>query len=103
MFVGLYIIGQNLAQTLRGECMVTLTGETLSIAVLDSQCTTTVCCKTWLNCDLESLSLEELNNIKREPSEAIFKFGNGNEKVCHSLKWITIPVVIAWHTYHKGN
>ena len=28
-----------------------------------------------------------------ERSETIFKFGNG--KVCHSIKWITIPVVIA--------
>ena len=66
--------------TLMGECMDTLIGETLSMAVLDSGCTKTVCSKTWLNCYLESLNSEELDNIKREQSETIFKFGNG--KVC---------------------
>ena len=79
--------------TLTGECMDTLIGETLSTAVLDSGCTKRVCSKTWLRCYLESLSSEELDNIKREQSETIFKFGNG--KVCHSIKRITIPVVIA--------
>ena len=56
MFVGQYIIGRNLAQTrtkimkikeeanisLVGECMDTLIGEALSMAVLDSECTKTV-------------------------------------------------------------
>ena len=108
MFVGQYIIEQNLAQTLMKirykikertnitlivECMDTLIGETLSMAVLDSGYTKTVCSKTWLNCYLESLSSEELNNIKCERSETIFKFGN--EKICHSFEQITIPAVIA--------
>ena len=79
--------------TLIGECMGTLIGETLSMAVLDSGHTKTVCSKTWLNCYLESLSSEELVNIKRERSETIFKFDN--EKICPSIKWIRIPVVIA--------
>ena len=39
------------------------------------------------------LSSKELDNIKRDRSETIFKFGNG--KICHSIKRITIPVVIA--------
>ena len=39
------------------------------------------------------LRSEELDNIKRDRSETIFKFGNG--KICHSIKRITIPVVIA--------
>ena len=42
--------------TLIGECMDTMIGETLSMAVLDSRCTKAVCIKTWLNCYLESLS-----------------------------------------------
>ena len=69
--------------TLIVECMDTLIGETLSMAVLDSGYTKTICSKTWLNCFLESISSEELNNIKCERSETIFKFGN--EKICHSL------------------
>ena len=79
--------------TLIGECMGTLIGETLSMAVLDSGRTKTVCSKTWLNCYLESLSSEELVNIKRERSETIFKFDNG--KICPSSERIRIPVVIA--------
>ena len=81
MFVGQYITEQNLAQTLNKnqikikegtnitlivECMDTLIGETLSMAVLDSGYTKTICSKTWLNCFLESVSSEELNNIKCE-------------------------------------
>ena len=41
--------------TLIGECMDTLIGKTLSMAVLVSGCKKTVCIKTWLNCYLESL------------------------------------------------
>ena len=52
--------------TLIVECMDTLIGETLSMAVLDSGYTKTICSKTWLNCLLESVSSEELNNIKCE-------------------------------------
>ena len=100
MFVGQYITEQNLAQTLNKnqikikegtnitlivECMDTLIGETLSIAVLDSGYTKIVCSKTWLDYYLESVSSEELNNIKCERSETIFKFGN--EKICHSFEW----------------
>ena len=100
MFVGQYITEQNLAQTLNKnqikikegtnitlivECMDTLIGETLSIAVLNSGYTKIVCSKTWLNYYLESVSSEELNNIKCERSETIFKFGN--EKICHSFEW----------------
>ena len=52
--------------TLIGECIDTLIGETLTMAVLDSGCTKPVSCKTLLNCYLASLSSEVLNNIKRE-------------------------------------
>ena len=77
--------------TLIGECMDKLIGETISMAVLDSGCIKTVCSKTWLNCYLESLTSEELHSIKRERSETIWD----NRKVCHSIEWITIPVVLA--------
>ena len=109
MFVGQYIIGQNLAKTHTRKSDENQGGNkhysnrwmhghidrtnTKYGSVLDSGCTKTVCSKTWLNCSLESLSSEELDNIKSEWSETIFKFGNG--KICHSIKQITIPVVIA--------
>ena len=54
--------------------MNTLIGRTLSVAVLVSGCTKTVCSKTWLNCYVESLSSEELDNIKHEQSETISIF-----------------------------
>ena len=69
-----------------------LLGKTPNITLLGSGCTKTVCSKTWLNYYLESLSSEELNNIKCERIETIFKFGNG--KVCHSTEQITIQVVV---------
>ena len=74
-----------------GECTNTLIGETLSMAVLDSGCTKTICNKTWLN------------NVKHEQSGTTFKFGNG--KICHSIEQITIQVVIAGLnvTYHRSN
>ena len=78
--------------TLIGECMDILLGKTPNITLLGSGCTKTVCSKTWLNYYLESLSSEELNNIKCERIETIFKFGNG--KVCHSIEQITIQVVV---------
>ena len=53
-------IKEEINITLIGECMDTLKGETLNMAVLDSGCTKTICSKTWLNCYLESLSSEEL-------------------------------------------
>ena len=84
--------GKETNITLIGECMDTLIGETLHMAVLDSGCTKAVCSKTWLNSYLESLSSEELDNVKCEPSETVFKFGNG--KICHSIERITVPVVI---------
>ena len=58
--------------------MDTLIGKTLKydLAAVNPGCTKTVCSKTWLNCYLESLSLEKLDNITRERSETIFKFVN---------------------------
>ena len=50
--------------------METLIGEMLSMAVLDSGCTKTVCGETWLNCDLETLSDED--------------------KICYMLKTVTV-------------
>ena len=41
------------------ETMEILIGETLSMAVLDSGCTKTVCGETWLNCYLETFSDED--------------------------------------------
>ena len=54
--------------------MNTLIGGTLSMAVLVSGCTKTVCSKTWLNFYLGSLSSEELDSIKHERSDTIFIF-----------------------------
>ena len=67
--------------TLIGECIDILIGEALNMDVLDSRCTKTAYSKIWLNCYLESLSAEEMNNIKHEQSGTIFKFGDW--KICH--------------------
>ena len=67
------------------ETMETLVGETLSMAVLDSGCTKTVCGENWLNCYLETLSDEDKKLSHVEDSNSVFKFGdskliNSNKK-----------------------
>ena len=61
---------------LREETMETLIDETLSMAVLDSGCTKTVCRETWLNCYLETLSDEDKKLLHVEDSNSGFKFGD---------------------------
>ena len=50
------------------EVLQTLVGETLSMAILDSGCTETVCGNTWLECFIETLSNEEKELVTTEPS-----------------------------------
>ena len=75
------------------ETMETLIGETLSMAVLDSGCTKTVCGETWLNCYLETISDEDKKLLDGEDSNSVFKFGDS--KLIKSNKNVTIPTVIA--------
>ena len=78
------------------ETMETLIGEMLSMAVLDSGCTKTVCGETWLNCYLETLSDEDKKLVHVEDSNSVFKFGDS--KLIKSNKKVTIPTVIADQT-----
>ena len=43
-------------------------GATLSMAILDPGCTKTVCGNTWLECFIETLSNEEKESVKTDPS-----------------------------------
>ena len=43
-----------------------LTGETLSMTVIDSGCTKTVCDQVWLDCYLQSLSNEDQQSVRQE-------------------------------------
>ena len=52
-------------------------GETLNCAVLDSGCSKTVCAVAWLECYLETLNNEELEEVTEEESCSSFKFGDG--------------------------
>ena len=79
--------------TLLGERMDTLIGETLSMAVIDSGCTKTVCGQLWLDCYLQSLSNEDQQSVRDEKSETSFRFGNG--KIFKSIKCVTLPTFIA--------
>ena len=57
--------------------MDTLIGETLSMAVIDSGCTKTVCGQIWLDCYLQSLCNEDQQSVKEEKSETSFRCENG--------------------------
>ena len=56
------------------ETMETLIGEMLSMAVLDSGCTKTVCGEIWLNCYLETLSDEDKKLLHVKDNNSVFKF-----------------------------
>ena len=76
-----------------GECMDTLIGETLSMAVIDSGCAKTVCGQVWLDCYSQFLSNEDQQSVREEKSETSFGFGNG--KVLKSIKCVTLPTFFA--------
>lgn len=79
--------------TLIEECMTNLVGETLSMAILDSGCTKTVCGEEWLQCYLNTLNDRELKSVIERKSATIFKFGSG--KHVTSVKNVTLPTIIA--------
>ena len=62
------------------------------MAILDSGCTKTVCSNTWLECFIETLSNEEKEFVKTEPSLTYFKFGD--RKMVHSYKTVKVPTEI---------
>ena len=75
------------------ETMETLISERLSMAVLDSGCTKTVCGETWLNCYLETLSDEDKKLLHVEDSNSVFE--SGDSKLIKSNKKGTFLTVIA--------
>ena len=78
--------------SLYSDTMKCFVGETLGMAVLDSGCTKNVCGEGWLNCYLDTLTSDQLKNIKTSPSDANFKFGSGEG--AKSMKKVFLPSVI---------
>ena len=74
------------------ETLQHFTGESFSIAVLDSGASKTVCGETWMNCYKETLSIEDQNSITSEPSSTYFKFGD--DRKLPSIMKVTIPGTI---------
>ena len=74
------------------EVLQCLVGDTLSMAILDSGCTRTVCGENWLNCYLETLTENEKALVQYSSSTAVFKFGDG--KHFKSKKHALIPVEV---------
>ena len=58
-------------------------------AILDSGCSSTVAGEQWIACYLDSFTPDELAEVKREPSDTVFKFGGG-EQIKSSEK-LTLP------------
>ena len=59
--------------------MQQFTGKTLSVVVLDSGATSTVCGKTWIDCYKETLSDEDRLKVTKESSSMNFKFVDGRK------------------------
>ena len=70
-----------------------LFGETLNLAVLDSECTKTVCGEEWLKCYTDSLSDLERKKIQSFASNTKSRFGDGKSAI--SEKCVLIPGKIA--------
>ena len=69
-----------------------LLSESLNAAVLDSACSSTVTGEKWISCYLESLSVEKRNEVQRQKSNTVFRFGGGRR--LKSKGKITIPCEI---------
>lgn len=54
-----------------------LGGDARNCAVIDSACSSNVCCKTWLKGYIDSLSEDDLAKILIHEGHKVFKFGSG--------------------------
>ena len=70
-----------------------LLSESIHSAILDSVSSSTVVGEQWITCYLDLLTHDELAEVKREPSDTVFKFGGG-EQIKSSEK-ITQPCWLA--------
>ena len=66
--------------------------ETYGCGILDSGCSKSVCGVQWLNAYLDSLSDDELKEVRYEHSDAQFKFGNPN--IYKSIHKVVFPAEI---------
>ena len=80
-------------ETVVCDAMDVSAGEAMNFMVLDTACPKNVAGKAWLDCFLESLDEDEKCAVKKEASDARFKFGSG--KVFSSLFRISVPVCVA--------
>ena len=53
--------------------------ESIHSAILDSVSSSAVAGEQWITCYLDSLTPGELAEVKREPSDTVFKFGEGEQ------------------------
>ena len=72
--------------------MSVLMTESVSYAILDTACSSTVCGSDWLKAYTQTLSEEEILRIEEGESATTFKFGDG--KVYKSMKKVKFPVNI---------
>ena len=66
--------------------------EAFSTAVVDTACTKTVCGQQWLNNYIDLLDDDQKLQVKRKPSDHIFRFGDGQQ--VQSEQQVTIPAII---------
>ena len=75
-----------------------LLGETIGCMILDLGCSKTVCGKKWLELYLDTLDEKQLNKVRYESSNAVFRFGDGAKH--QSLKQVQIPCIMAGKDVH---
>jgi transposase InsO family protein len=81
----------NVLQT-SGDELDGLIGETIGMAVVDSGCSKTVAGKQWFELFKDTMEEEELKKLTIEPSQQLFKFGEG--KSVKSEGKVKLPALI---------
>ena len=59
-----------------------LLGETIGCMILDLGCSKTVCGKKWLELYLDTLDERQLNKVRYESSNSVFRFGDSIKNRC---------------------
>ena len=87
-----YKEAESYAVVEKSTVMPVLMAESVSCAILDTACNTTVCGIDWLESYTQTLSEEEKSRVEEQESGTVFRFGDGVEY--KSMKKAKFPVNI---------
>ena len=72
-----YVVLLNLEESSNGDSSIL--GQTIGSMILDSGCAKSVCGQVWYDCYMDTLPNSVKSKLKPNPSDSLFRFGNGAE------------------------